>query len=310
MEILRSNQWQELLTKHLQSSAKPLIVVLGPTASGKTDFSINLAKHIGNAEIINADSRQLYKYMNIGTAKITEEEKRGVVHHLFDALEPTEDVTIAWYKEQAMKIIDDCHSRNVVPILVGGSMLYISAVVDGLDPLPPPDPEVRARLEDEWNADDGFTLYDKLVEIDPATAKNFEHQNKRYVVRAMELWEKFHVKPSELKKTIPSPYQTLQFGMHWPREELTQRIDLRTKKMIEGGWIEEVEGLLDRGFTPRDPGMKSHGYREIIAWLSSDDQNKESLAESIAIKTRQYAKRQMTWWGNDDRIHWIDARQL
>lgn len=310
MEIIRGDQWQELLTHHVQNSSKPLIVILGPTASGKTDFSIAVAKKLGNAEIINADSRQLYKYMNVGTAKITEEEKRGVVHHMIDILEPTEDVSIAWYKERAMHIIDDCHARNVVPILVGGSMLYISAVVDGLEPLPPSDPAVRDTLEQEWDSDDGFTLYNRLVEIDPDTAKNFQHQNKRYVVRAMELWEKFHVKPSQLKKTVPPPYQTLQFGMHWPREELTKRIDMRTKKLLESGWIEEVEGLLDRGFTPRDFGMKSHGYREIIAWLASDNQNKEELAEIIAAKTRQYAKRQMTWWGNDDRILWIDGQNL
>lgn len=316
MEILSPHTWPDLVTELLGRSIQPLIVVLGPTASGKTNFSIDLAHFIReqqptgwmDAEIINADSRQLYRYMNIGTAKITEEEKRGIVHNLFDVLEPTEDVSIAWYKEKATEMIDDCHGRRVVPILVGGSMLYISAVVDGLDPLPPADPELRAKLEKEWDIDDGWTLYDKLVSIDPVTAKNFQAQNKRYVVRALELYEKTGVIPSLLKKTIPPPYQILQFGMHWPREFLTERINLRTKQMLDNGWISEVEGLLDRGFTARDFGMKSHGYKEIMAWLQSDEQDKELLAETIASKTRQYAKRQMTWWGDDDRIRWIDMK--
>ncbi len=298
------------MQSHVEKSTKPLIVILGPTASGKTDFSITSALFLKNTEIINVDSRQLYKYMNIGTAKITDEEKRGVVHHLLDVLEPTEDVNIAWYKDEATKIIDDCHRRNVVPMLVGGSMLYISAIVDGLDPLPPVDPEIRKKLEVQWDKDDGWTLYDKLVAIDPATAKSFEHQNKRYVVRALELYEKTGIPPSQLKKTIPPPYQVLQLGMQWPREELMNRINRRTKQLLERGWIREVEGLIDRGFTPNDPGMKSHGYKEIMHWLQNDEQDMEKLSETISSKTRQYAKRQMTWWGNDDRIRWIDARQL
>ncbi len=318
MEILRNDQWQDHVTELLGRSIQPLIVVLGPTASGKTDFSINLAHFIRDnqptgwmdAEIINADSRQLYQYMDVGTAKITEEEKRGVVHHLFDVLDPKEDVSIAWYKEKATDIIDDCHRRRVVPILVGGSMLYISAVVDGLDPLPPVDPALRAKLEKEWDIDDGWSLYDRLVTLDPVTAKNFQAQNKRYVVRALELYEKTGVIPSLLKKTIPPPYQILQFGMYWPREALVERINKRTELMLDAGWTSEVESLLDRGYTSKDFGMKSHGYREIIAWLQSEEQDKDALAELIASKTRQYAKRQLTWWNDDDRIHWIDVKQL
>jgi tRNA dimethylallyltransferase len=169
---------------------------------------------------------------------------------------------------------------------------------------------VREKLEAEWDTDDGWTLYDRLVAIDPDSAKNFQHQNKRYVVRAMELYELTGVQPSKLKKTIPPPYDILQLGLQWPRDMLTQRIDERTKILVDSGWIEEVESLLDQGYTAQDPGMKSHGYREIIAWLSADEQDRTQLISIIAAKTRQYAKRQMTWWGNDERIRWIDARQL
>jgi tRNA dimethylallyltransferase len=306
MKILEGNQWQPLVDQ-LLTKPKPLIVVLGPTASGKTAFSIKIAKYIRHAAVINGDSRQLYTYLNIGTAKITDSEKEGIKHRLFDVLNPHDDVSIAQYKEMAMKEIDDCHQQNIVPVLVGGSMLYISAVVDGLDPLPPADPEVRARLEAEWDADDGWTLYDKLVEIDPATAKSFEKQNKRYVVRAMELYEMTGKPPSTLKKTMPPPYSILQFGMHWPRETLTKRIDERTHQLLQSGWIEEVEGLLDKGYTTADPAMKSHGYKEIMQWLSSEDRNTGELEQVIAAKTRQYAKRQMTWWEPDDRIQWIDG---
>lgn len=309
MELLTSDQWQPLVDALLASSKHPLIVILGPTASGKTSFSLDVAMYIGNAEVINADSRQLYKYLSIGTAKITEEEKRGVVHHLIDVLEPQEDLTIAHFKKMATEAINDCHARGVMPILVGGSMLYISAVVDGLDPLPVAPPELRARLEQEYDADDGWTLYDKLVEIDPATAKNFAHQNKHYVVRALELYEITGRKPSELKKTIPPPFDILQLGLMWPREELAQRIDERTSQMLRSGWIEEVEGLLDKGFTAKDPAMKSHGYKEIMQWLSTENKNIEELEKVISSKTKQYAKRQMTWWDSDDRIRWVDARQ-
>lgn len=309
MKILESDQWQPLVDQLLLKS-KPLIVVLGPTASGKTAFSIKIAKYIGHAAIINGDSRQLYKHLNIGTAKITDEEKEGIDHRLFDVIDPHEDVSIAQYKEMAMKEIDACHAQNIVPILVGGSMLYISAVVDGLDPLPPADPAIRERLEAEWDADDGWTLYDKLVEIDPVTAKSFEKQNKRYVVRAMELYEMTGKQPSTLKKTIPPPYEILQFGMHWPRETLVKRIDERTHQLLQSGWVEEVEGLIDKGYTIQDPGMKSHGYREIMQWLSSEDRDTKALEEVIASKTRQYAKRQVTWWNDDDRIHWIDSQNF
>lgn len=314
MPSLDTSDWHALIVDHLRSSQLPLIVIVGPTAGGKTSFSLDIAEHIArtlkehgwdHAEIINADSRQLYKHLDIGTAKITEEEKRGVSHHLLDVLDPDQEATIAWYKGNAMKVIDDCHKRKVVPILVGGSMLYVSAVVDGLDPLPKADPELRKRIEMEYDADDGWTLFEKLQKIDPQTAASFEKQNKVYVVRAMELFAMTGIAPSKLKKTIPPPYQTLMIGLKWPRETIVKRIDERTKQLLHSGWIEEVEGLMDRGYGPEHPAMKSHGYKEIMVWLSSDERSIDELAEVISRKTRAYAKRQMTWWDQDERIWWI-----
>jgi len=309
MKILEGQEWQEKLSSHLDGATKPLIVIVGPTASGKTGFSMEVATYIESlgkkAEIVNGDSRQLYKQLDIGTAKVTQEEMGDVPHHLFSVLDPKQDVSIAWYKDEANAVIDAIHARGNVPVLVGGSMLYISTVIDGLDPLPPSDPDVRKRLEKEYDEDDGWTLYDTLTRIDPDTAKNFEHQNKQYVVRALELYEQTGVPPSKLKKTIPPPYDVLMFGMEWPRSQLTERIDLRTKQLLQSGWIEEVEGLIDRGYTAQDPGMKSHGYREIMQWLRSDEPDRKALYDVIASKTRQYAKRQMTWWKDDDRIWWV-----
>ncbi len=311
VELLGPNDWQPLVDAHIAQSTKPVIVVLGPTCSGKTGFSLALSRHLGDtAEIVNADSRQFYKGMDIGTAKITEEEKGVVPHHLFSVLDPKEQVTIAWYQEQANRVIAEIHARGHVPVLVGGSMLYISSVVDGLRPLPEADPELRKELEALYDTDDGWSLYDELAKVDPETAKSFDKANKQYVVRAVELYRLTGFPPSTLKKTVPPDFQTLLLGLEWPRDELTKRIDARTPEIVNGGWIREVETLLEKGYTEHDPGFKSHGYREISQWLRSDEQNKEQLIEVIAAKTRQYAKRQMTWWKDDERIKWIDAKQL
>lgn len=286
-------------------------VVLGPTASGKTKYALDLCATLnGNAEIINADSRQLYKFFDIGTAKIRDDEKQGISHHLFSVLDPKEPVTIAWYQEKANALIAEIHARGNMPVLVGGSMLYISSVIDGLRPLPEADPELRKELEALYDQDDGWALFDELSKVDPETAKSFDKANKQYVVRAVELYRLTGFPPSQLKKTVPPDFQTTMLGLEWPRDELVKRIDQRTRELLNEGWIEEVESLLERGYTEHDPGFKSHGYREIAQWLRSDEQNKDQLFELIAAKTRQYAKRQMTWWKDDDRIKWIDARQL
>lgn len=311
VELLGPHDWQPLVDAHLAASAKPVIVVLGPTCSGKTDFSLELCRYLGDkAEVVNADSRQFYKGMDIGTAKITDEERGSVPHYLFSVLDPKEGVTIAWYQEQANRVIGEIHARGNVPVMVGGSMLYISSVVDGLRPLPEADPELRKELEKLYDEDDGWALFDELSRVDPETAKSFDKANKQYVVRAVELYRLTGFPPSQLKKTVPPDFQTLLIGLERPRDELVKRIDERTPQLVNGGWIREVETLLENGYTVEDPGFKSVGYREIAQWLQSDEQNKEALIETIAAKSRQYAKRQTTWWKDDDRIHWIDARQL
>ncbi len=309
---------QKRLVEFIRAEARPLIVILGPTASGKTSFSIELALWLHeqkmerwlDGEMVNADSRQLYKYLDIGTAKIAREEMRGIPHHLLDVLDPKEEATAAWYKKEAERVIGEIHARGHVPMLVGGSMLYISAVIDGLEFVTASDPTLRKKLEQEYDADDGAKLYQRLMEIDPNTATAFSVKNKPYVIRAMEIYENTGKRPSDARTQSAAPYDLFIIGIKRPREELTRRINQRTEELFKKGWVKEVQGLLEKGYTENDPAMKSHGYREIIEklkvesgkWKISDQKIVEEL---IASKTRQYAKRQMTWWIHDKRIFWL-----
>lgn len=310
---------RQILESFLRSAiSKPLIVIVGPTASGKTAFSIQLAKELlslgKTSEIVNADSRQFYRGLDVGTAKITQKEMEEVPHHLLSVLSPREPSTISWFKERASRVIEEIHTRGNVPILVGGSMLYVSALVDGLEPIPPADPAIRERLLKEYDADGGETLFRKLSEIDPETAASFPKQNKVYVVRALEIFESTGKTKSEQRKVSGSPYDLLMIGMDRPMEELKSLISERTKAMLENGWIEEVRRLKEAGFGPEDPGMKSIGYREILGFLEGQEGRKaegqgdgdvDSLSVVISSQTRAYAKRHMTWWKKDPRIRWI-----
>ena len=295
------------------SGTQPLLVVLGPTASGKTDFSIALARYLAaggrRAEIVNADSRQLYRHLSVGTAKVTPEEMLGVPHHLLDVLDPKEPVSIAWFKEHALKAIDTLQNAGALPLLVGGSMLYISAIIDGLEPLPAADPTLRADLEAAYEKDEGVALYEKLSALDPLIAAGMERKNKRYLVRALELIEQTGKTISEQRTTSACPYELFIVGIDWPREDIVRRIDRRTQALMERGWVSEVESLLRQGYTAADPGMQSHGYRELLTWVQNGKSEAElaGLQALIAANTRQYAKRQMTWWKHDPRIRWIDG---
>jgi tRNA dimethylallyltransferase len=313
-----TQNWKEKVTFHVGNSEHPLIVVLGPTASGKTAFGITLEKFLASSgthvEIVNVDSRQLYRFMDIGTAKITTIEMQGIPHHLLDVLDPKEEATAAWYKREATRVINEIHRRGNVPILVGGSMLYISALIDGLEFVSGADPTLRKVLEERYDVDAGVSLYKELQDADLESAAAFSKNNKTYVIRAMEIFEVKGVKPSDAKQKGVCPWDLLIFGIQQPREKLVERINARTHQMFTSGWIEEVQSLLDLGYCADDPGMKSHGYREIAEAISREKRkekrekiDEEILIDLIAAKTRQYAKRQMTWWKNDQRIQWIEA---
>lgn len=303
------------LHKFIQTTRKPLPVVLGPTASGKTDFSLRLAKYIAalplsekqgrkDTDIVNADSRQLYRGLSTGTAKIMPEEMQSIRHYLFDVVDPSEEMTAAQYQRHAMHAIDDVHHRGNIPMLVGGSMLYISSVIDGLSFPASSDEKLREELSKEYDKDEGKSLHARLLALDPETADGIPRQNKPYLLRALELYRLAGKKPSELRMQSPLPYDLFLIGIECPRELLYEKINNRTKELFKKGWIEEVRQLLRQGYSSKDPAMKSHGYKEIIEYLQKGGSQKE-LTEKISAKTRQYAKRQMTWWKHDQRIFWI-----
>lgn len=305
----------------IATARRPLVVVLGPTASGKTAFSVTLAHQLRGqghlAEVVNADSRQLYRLLDIGTAKATPQEQDGIPHHLLSVLDPREPVSIADYQHLAHAVIADLHARGVVPLLVGGSMLYISSVIDGLQPLPKADPHLRLRLEQAYDVDGGVALYRELQHADPDAAAGIVPENKAYLVRAVELLHTLGAPPSAARTTQSVPYDVFIIGLRRSRASTVARIEARTPALLAAGWVEEVAGLLEAGYTEADPGMRSHGYREVITCLRGHGypsqhavaatQQDLRLRDAIDAKTRQYAKRQMTWWKHDARIHWIDC---
>lgn len=300
------------LTKTLEiaRAEKPLVVVTGPTGSGKTGLSIELALALKGegitAEVINADSRQCYRYLDIGTAKITEAEMKGIPHHLLSVLDPKDAATIAWYQAEATKVIADCHARGVLPLLVGGSMLYLSSVIDGLQPLPS-DPTLRAKLQKIYDQDEGVTLQKELLHIDPVSGASIERRNAVYLIRAVEICRLTGKPASVVRTKAPSPYNLALFYMDIPVEVLEERIVARTRVLLASGWVEEVEALRQKGYVSSNPGFVSHGYREILARLKKGNgvahvKVDPAVRAQIDTVTRQYAKRQRTWWRRDERV--------
>jgi tRNA dimethylallyltransferase len=305
-------------------------VILGPTASGKTAFSIVAAHFLSKyahgtwrgAEVINADSRQLYRGLDIGTAKITAQEQEGIAHHLLSALDPDAEAAAGWYRTQAQEAIASIRKAAHVPLLVGGSMLYVSAVMDGLTLAPVPDSALRKRLLKEYEQDAGETLYRRLTAIDPESAQKIHRHNKPHLIRAVEIYELLGApksksvpisqlrsgKKDEQKMCTNSEHDLLILGVKLPQDILDQRINERVRQMFADGWVAEVQSLLAAGYGRDAPAMKSHGYREIIEFLTAGKPaSLEELQESIAGKTRKYARGQMKWWKHDSRIYWIES---
>lgn len=320
------NMAESLVAAHLRTACRPLIVVLGPTASGKTAFSLTLARRMNTlslwkrsvmrgmkAEIVNADSRQLYRGMDIGTAKVTRQERQDIPHHLFSVLDPDAEATVAWYRKRATTTIDDVLERGHVPILVGGSPLYLSSVIDGLQPLPRASRRLHMQLLRAYDRDP-HAVYRRLMALDPDAAVAIHLRNKVYVIRALELCVSLGRPASQAKRKVSCPYDLLIFGMDVPRAQLLRQIEKRARAMLRCGWIIEVRRLLARGYRSTNPGFLSHGYREIAERIQKTQRTRkrlhgmivdERLAETIIVKTRQYSKRQMTWWRRDLRIHWV-----
>ena len=285
-----------------------LIVICGATATGKSDLAVTLAQEI-DAEIINADSMQLYKGMDIGTAKITMEERKGVAHHLMDLLDVTQDANVAWYQENARAAISEIHARGKNVIIVGGTGLYIKAILDELN-FPDTDPVVRAALELEFATQGIDPLFERLEKLDPAAALAIDKANSRRVIRALEVI-KITGKPftANLPREESSRYpHAQQFGLVMDRDLLSERISNRVDRMWEQGLVAEVEKLMVAGITQGVTAQRALGYAQAIAQIEGKVTEEEAQEETKRA-TRQYARRQETWFSRDERITWISPSQ-
>jgi tRNA dimethylallyltransferase len=285
-----------------------VIVICGATATGKSDLAVSLAKEI-DGEVINADSMQLYKGMDIGTAKISVEERQGIPHHLMDLLDVTEDANVAWYQEKAREKISEIHSRAKSAIIVGGTGLYIKAILDDLN-FPDTDPLVRTALELEYATKGIGPLFERLEKLDPAAALAIDRANSRRVIRALEVIE---ITGQPFTANLPRKESTkypnaLQFGLVMDREILSDVISLRVERMWEAGLVAEVERLIELGITRGTTAQKALGYSQVIAFKEGKITEEEAIDETKRA-TRQYARRQETWFSRDERINWISPIQ-
>lgn len=291
---------------------QPLIILTGPTAVGKTELSIALAKAV-NGEIISADSMQVYKYMDIGTAKIMPEEMQGVKHYLVDELAPDEDFNVVRFAQMAREAMEEIYAKGKIPILVGGTGFYIQAVLYGIDFTEnEEDKAFRQSLEKIAQEQGELVLHEKLKEVDPASAKAIHPNNVKRVIRALEYFEQTGEPISahnDRERQKESPYNAAYFVLTNDREVLYDRINQRVDKMLEAGLLEEVKGLLERGYKKEMVSMQGLGYKEIIDYLEGNI----TLEEAVYIlkrDTRHFAKRQLTWFRRERDVVWFDKREF
>ncbi len=293
-----------------QETKIPVIFIVGPTASGKTDAGIRLAKAVGG-EIVSADSRYLYRGMDVGTAKPSVEERQGIPHWLIDVADPDETWSLSLFRKAADDAIRDISRRGKRPILVGGTGQYIRAILEGWSiPEGEPDHRLRDALENWGKAIGAAELHRKLSRIDPEAADKIEWQNMRRTVRALEVIFMSGRKFSEQRTTQEPPYKAMVFGMRRDRAELYQRIDLRVDRMLEQGLVEETTNLLAKGYAPELPSMSAIGYKEVCDYLNKKTSLDEA-AQLIKFRTHNYVRRQANWFkAADPAINWIDPDQI
>ena len=287
-----------------------IITIAGPTGAGKTGLAINLARRF-NGEIIGADAMQIYRFMDIGTAKPTPDERAAIPHHMIDVVDPEEDFDAAAYADLAHAIIRQVSDRGRTVFVVGGTGLYIKALIHGLFPYNGSDPAVRRRLKQCAQADGGAAIYQRLAEVDGAAAQKI-HPNDTYrIIRALEVFEVtgepltvFHQRHGFREKR----YETLELGISWPRQELYARIDQRVDHMLEQGFVDEVRRLLAMGYGRDLKSMQSLGYRHMTAFLRGESTLEQAVA-TLKRDHRRYAKRQLTWFNANQSVNWIHPQQ-
>lgn len=289
----------------MSTTTQPTITIAGATATGKSDLALNLAEHLGG-EIINTDSMQFYRGMDIGTAKLPVDQRRGITHHLIDILDVREEANVQTFQRQAREAIADIRMRGKRPILVGGSGLYVRAATDRME-FPGTDPDVRARIESEVEAD-RWGRHRHLQEIDPAAAAKITPNDSRRIVRALEVIEltgrPFSAQLPDYQAIAP----TIHLGLSVERKILHERIASRVEAMWEHGWVDEVRSLLERGLAEGRTASRAIGYAQIQQYLAGE-LDRDDAQEQTTIRTRQFARRQDTWFRRDPRIVWIDATE-
>ena len=288
----------------------PLIIVLGPTGVGKTDLAIELALRL-NGQIIGADSRQVYRHLNIGTAKPTTEQRAKVPHHLVDFVEPDYNLSLAEYQDHACQTINSLHQQGILPMLVGGSGQYITAVEEGWSiPRVAPNLELRAELEAFVANNSAQALHDQLRQVDPVSAQNIHPNNTRRVIRALEVHRLTGQAISKLQEKRPPPYRIRSIGLRMDRAKLYPRVDQRVDRMIEAGFVAEVQGLLDMGFNRQLPSLSGLGYLEIAQHLL-DGKPLEAAIERTKFSTHEFIRSQDVWFrGHDNGILWHNVEQI
>lgn len=286
---------------------RKLIATVGPTAVGKTNLTVELAQRYGG-EVVNADSRQVYRYMDIGTAKPSQEQLAAVRHDLIDIIDPDDAFSLAQYRNMANAVIEDAWDRGKLPLLVGGTGQYVWAVIEGWNvPVVPPDEDLRRSLEERATQLGTEALWQELSAVDAAAAAKIHPQNVRRVVRALEVYQRLGQPISACQTRTPLDCGVLIIGLACEREELCRRIDRRVDVMIEAGWVDEVRGLLARGHSVDLPSMSSIGYREIYRHLAGD-MTLEEAVERIKTENHRLVRRQYAWFKRgDERIRWIDS---
>ena len=285
-----------------------ILVICGPTASGKTALAVELAlRHRG--EVVSADSMQIYRRMDIGTAKPTREEMRGVPHHMLDVADPEEDFSVARYVDMAAKCVDDILSRGKLPILAGGTGLYIDSLLSGRTFAPfQPDSPLRGELEERLRREGGAAMLARLAQVDPDSAARLHPNDEKRIVRALEVYQstgKTITQHNLETQAIPPRYDALTLALAFERrEDMWSRIDRRVDQMMDQGLVAEVQGLLDSGVPAKCTAMQAIGYKEMAAALLSGG-DVRAAAEEIQLRSRQYAKRQLTWFKRNKAARWL-----
>jgi tRNA dimethylallyltransferase len=287
-----------------------LVAIVGPTGIGKSRLALRLARKFGG-EIISADSRQVYRHMDIGTAKPDPQEQAQVRHHLIDVVNPGEGFSLAQYQKLALSAIKDIQRRAKLPTLVGGSGLYVRAVLEGWQlPEAKPDPELRRQLEKRAADDGGESLYQELMKADPAAAQKIDPRNVRRVIRALEVYYQTSQAFSRHQSKRAPAFRTLIIGLTADRKELYRRIDQRVDEMVKRGLVAEVEKLVNMGYDFNLPAMSSIGYKQ-IAMFRKGQINLEMAVQQIKYETHRFVRHQYAWFRLDDeRIHWFDIAQV